>query len=159
MPAKVRAKLVKREPPSEKDVAEFVKTYCEMIAMGDFDTHLDLLWKATDDRLAVYMGEVGDADERQEANAQKVRRMRAAVVDPVVGNFYAVAGSAYAGTVVKFLGYVVPADEDKSYQKARIEVMDGAGIKGGVYKIPVAALEEPPQAQEFYDGYYKSARG
>lgn len=139
-PKQVRLKVPPklREEKSDKDLA--VQAILKALSVGEFDTHLDILFQAVDARIQESQQEPGDAVEpRDRIPEQKP-------VDLVMGRKYFLSGDKYAGVVVKYLDIVYPRDGDGGISKVKVECVSGndAVTAGKFYKLPATALVEIP---------------
>lgn len=149
MPPKIR--VVNRSIGSD-NVPEFVKQFAYQVSLGNFDTHLDLLYAAIDERLRQYTGKNIPNTEETQKKLAKVRKLRGADVEPEIDHRYGVFGEKYRGMEVLFHG------EAESYEngarKARVEVIISAesGMEAGEFRlIPFSALMELPPIPESSD--------
>jgi len=140
---KPKIRMVRREPPSFEDVEKFAEVFSQMAEAGDFDTHLDVLWKSVNNRLNVYFDGAGTPDDAQQRRAERIRRMRKAP-EIVVGYIYDIYGDKYKGVRVKVLGHAEESESDAP--KVRVQVVFGNKDYpiGSIYKLLAGALEEIP---------------
>jgi hypothetical protein len=137
---RVRKDLVQKREESSKE--EAIQLVLAAIEVGDFDTHLDIIAKAVDDRIRLYQEEDGDGELLTRERAEKMRAMRKPIVNPEIGKQYRVRGEKYAGVVV-----IVVDNDPEDAGKVVVEFISGhqnAG-NGKQYKLPYVALEEIPQ--------------
>lgn len=134
-PKQVRLKVPPklREEKSDKDLA--VQAILKALSVGEFDTHLDILFQAVDARIQESQGEPGDAVEPRD---------RVPTVKLTPGADYQLSGDKYAGVVVVYLEDVEPRDGDGGIRKVKVLCTDansgGPIVPGKHYKLPAAAL-------------------
>ena len=144
----VKLKVRKLDPDDKAvEVAEVVKDIITAIEGGAFDAHIDVLFKAFDDRIRAYQGEEGDGELQTRERADKLRAMRSEPVPviPAEGRHYRLRGSRYSGVIVMYIEMAGSDPNEKPL--VMVEAVIGSPVNGSVkvgqrYKVPLVALEE-----------------
>lgn len=145
-----KIKVVNKNIGSD-NVPEFARQFAFQLAQGRFDTHLDLLYIALDDRVRNYMRVSKPIDEDTQKKLAHIRKLRGVELELVIGTKYGVFGDIYRGVVVAFHGEGKPYDNGA--RKARVEVVIStpeSKLEVGTFRlIPMAALMElPPETSQ-----------
>lgn len=135
---KVPPHLQKQPEKTDKELA--VRSIVKAVAAGEFDTYLDVLFTAVDDRIREYQQEPGDQLNRTASAPQP----SANIPELVFGWEYYLLGEKYSGVVVKYQEDVEPRDGDGGVRKVKVLCTEGNAhvSPGKYYKLPAAALTD-----------------
>lgn len=129
------------------DIGQYLKSFAYAVGSGKFDTHLDVLYRIVDDRIRVYTGVSKPVDTDTEKKLGRVKKLRDADLEPVIGSRYGVFGERYRGVVVEYKGEATPYEDGS--RKARVLVLESgqSALASNTAKmLPIVALQELPKS-------------
>lgn len=147
-----KVKLKVRRPSKERESEDTLDTVEEIVGAieeGVFDAHLDVIFKAFDERIKKSQEEEGDGELPTRDRSEKLRPMRVerAPVGLVEGRHYRLRGEKYKGAIVMYLE--MAGVNSRGAALVLVEAITGNDIVTSAqqYKVPLIALEEIPDVK------------